>query len=217
MLTRYLSKMHMETLKVKVCGLNKKQNILDVIAAGADLIGLIFFDKSPRSVEKGDVDKSFIRELSIKKVGVFVNATEDQVVEIALNYQLDFLQLHGDESPQLCKNLKERGYKILKAVSVFTESDLNQISDYEDKIDYFLFDTKGKNRGGNGVKFDWDILRNYSLKTPFLLSGGISLEDASAVSSLDLHKLEGVDINSGFESSPGNKKIEEVRAFIENV
>ena len=217
MLTRYLSKMHMETLKVKVCGLNKKQNILDVIAAGADLIGLIFFDKSPRSVEKGDVDKSFIRELSIKKVGVFVNATEDQVVEIALNYQLDFLQLHGDESPQLCKNLKERGYKILKAVSVFTESDLNQISDYEDKIDYFLFDTKGKNRGGNGVKFDWDILKNYSLKTPFLLSGGISLEDASAVSSLDLHKLEGVDINSGFESSPGNKKIEEVRAFIENV
>ena len=204
-------------LKTKVCGLNKRQNILDVIAAGADLIGLIFFDKSPRSVEKGDVDKSFIRELSIKKVGVFVNATEDQVAEIASNYQLDYLQLHGDESPQLCKNLKERGYKILKAVSVFTESDLNQISDYEDKIDYFLFDTKGKNRGGNGVKFDWDILKNYSLKTPFLLSGGISLEDASAVSSLDLDKLEGVDVNSGFESSPGNKKIEEVRAFIENV
>ncbi|MFY0652685.1 MAG: phosphoribosylanthranilate isomerase [Cyclobacteriaceae bacterium] len=207
----------MKDLKVKVCGLNDKANIRKVIAAGVDLIGLIFYSKSPRSVDKGDIDAEFARSLDVKKVGVFVNEKEERVLSIAVKYQLDNLQLHGDESPEYCQKMRESGYQVWKAFSVKDHLDLVRLKNYETSVDWFLFDTKGKERGGTGVKFGWEALKEYNLDKPFLLSGGINVNDADAVKGLDIEQLWAVDVNSGFEASPGLKKINEVEHFIKRV
>lgn len=201
-------------MEVKVCGLNNKQNITEVVAAGVDMIGLIFYDKSPRSIDKGNVDPAFIKGLDVKKVGVFVNENAEAVENLRQEYNLDYLQLHGHESPEYCAQMKKQGGKIIKAFSVSDKLDLDLLQQYHAVVDYFLFDTKGKDRGGNGVKFDWEALAGYNMDTPFMLSGGIRLEDADAVNQLSADKLWAADLNSGFETSPGLKKANEVREFI---
>ena len=201
-------------MNVKVCGMNNKQNITEVASVGVDLIGLIFFDKSPRSVEKGDVDSTFVKALNVSKVGVFVNEALEVVLQIAKEYELDYLQLHGKESPGYCQKAKESGYKVWKAFSVGESLDMEQLKPYENVLDLYLFDTKGKNYGGNGMKFNWGALSEYNLSKPFMLSGGLTLKDAEDVSGLEFHKLWGVDLNSGFEQSPGRKKSNEIEEFI---
>ncbi|MEQ9286508.1 MAG: phosphoribosylanthranilate isomerase [Cyclobacteriaceae bacterium] len=201
-------------MKVKVCGLNNKQNITEVIAAGVDMIGLIFYTKSPRSIDKGNVDPAFVKGLDVKKVGVFVNEKAEVVEKLQKEYGLDYLQLHGHESSEYCAQMKKQGSKIIKAFSVSDKLDLDLLRQYRSAVDYFLFDTKGKDRGGNGIKFDWEALANYNLDTPFMLSGGIRLEDANDVKQLTIDKLWAADLNSGFEESPGLKKAKEVREFI---
>lgn len=207
----------MDKMNVKVCGMNNKQNIVEVASVGANLIGLIFFDKSPRSVEKGDVDSTFVKSLNISKVGVFVNEELDVILETAKKYELNYLQLHGTESPNYCQKAKESGYDVWKAFSVGESLDMEQLRPYENVVDLFLFDTKGKNYGGNGVKFNWGALNEYNLSKPFMLSGGLSLKDAQGVSGLEFDKLWGVDLNSGFESKPGTKKVKEIKEFIKIV
>ena len=204
-------------MKVKVCGLNDQVNITGVVAAGAELVGLIFYAKSPRSVDKGNVTADFVRELDVERVGVFVNEREDRIMELAGEFGLGYLQLHGDESPETCARFRSKGYKVFKAISVGGTVDLEGLEKYEGSIDYLLFDTKGKNRGGNGEKFDWEVLTQYTLKTPFLLSGGLSPEDAENVSALKMDQLWAVDLNSGFESKPGIKKTNELREFIQKI
>jgi len=204
-------------MKVKVCGLNTKSNIQEVVDAGVDWIGLIFYSKSPRSVDKGDVDADFASQLKVLKVGVFVNEEEEVVKQIAENYQLDFLQLHGDESPEYCKRLKQVGYKIIKAFSVKDTLNQTELKDYEGVVDYLLFDTKGKNYGGNGMKFNWKALEAYKLSKPFLLSGGLTVEDAEDVAGLNIDALWGADLNSGFEIKPGLKDATKVKEFIKTI
>ena len=204
----------MDKMKVKVCGMNNKQNIAEVASVGIDLIGLIFFDKSPRSVEKGDVDSAFVKELSILKVGVFVNEELEVVLQKAKDYKLNYLQLHGNESPEYCHKAKETGCQVWKAFLVGDSLDMELLKRYEDLVDLFLFDTKGKNYGGNGMKFNWEALNEYNLSKPFILSGGLTLKDAQDVSRLEFDKLWGVDLNSGFEESPGRKKSNEIEDFI---
>lgn len=201
-------------MKVKVCGMNNKQNITEIASVGTDLIGLIFFDKSPRSVKKGDVDSDFVKGLKISKVGVFVNEALKVVLQIAKEFELNYLQLHGNESPEYCRRAKESGFEVWKAFSVGESLDTEQLKQYESVVDLFLFDTKGKNYGGNGMKFNWEALNEYKLSKPFMLSGGLTLKDANDVSGLAFEKLWGVDLNSGFEQSPGRKKSNEIEEFI---
>ncbi len=205
------------------------QNIADIAEAGADMLGFIFFEKSKRYVDSppnpllGELSSILgLRvglEKKIEKVGVFVNAKEDDVKTQITDFQLDYVQLHGDESPEYCTTIKAENpkVKVIKVFSVGERFDFKKTEKYEEVADLFLFDTKGKERGGNGFKFNWEILQEYRGETPFLLSGGISLADVGAVKKFQHPLLWGVDVNSGFESEPGLKKSNEVEQFITSI
>jgi len=175
-----------------------------------DYIGFIFYDKSKRFV--ADFPQIEIPS-SVKKVGVFVNETIDEIIEIVKKYKLDFVQLHGDETPDYCEKLALQNIKIIKAFSVDENFDFSAIKPFEKHVSLFLFDTKGKNYGGNGIKFNWDLLQNYKGKTPFLLSGGITKNDAEEIKKMKHPAFLGIDINSGFEIEPGLKNIKEIKEF----
>lgn len=192
----------------KVCGMRDAQNIRDVEALGIDWIGMIFWPKSKRYVAEVP---SYLPE-HLKKVGVFVDSTLDDILQHISDYQLDIIQLHGQESPDFAKALKP--HTIIKAFNIEKADDLLQTEKYEGIADYFLFDTKGKMVGGNGQKFDWSVLTAYQGKTPFLLSGGIGPEDAESVRSFHHPRCIGIDLNSRFESEPGFKDINQLKTFI---
>ena len=153
-----------------------------------------------------------------KRVGVFVDEDIEQVKRIADDYALDLIQLHGHESPDYCQQLRE--WEIIKAFNIATPSDLESTKPYEGIADYFLFDTKGKSVGGNGEKFDWNVLNHYNGDTPFLLSGGIGPDDAERIKALfaldgfPIDKCIGIDLNSGFETAPAMKDTALLRSFL---
>lgn len=192
----------------KVCGMRDAQNIRDVEALGIDWIGMIFWPRSKRYVAEVP---SYLPE-RLKKVGVFVDSTLDDILQHISDYQLDIIQLHGQESPDFAKALKP--HTIIKAFNIEKADDLLQTEKYKGIADYFLFDTKGKMAGGNGQKFDWSVLTAYQGKTPFLLSGGIGPEDAESVRSFHHPRCIGIDLNSRFESEPGFKDINQLKTFI---
>ena len=187
------------------------QNIRDVESLGVDWIGMIFWPKSKRYV--AEVPSYLPGHL--KKVGVFVDSTLDDILQHISDYQLDIIQLHGQESPDFAKALKP--HTIIKAFNIEKADDLLQTEKYEGIADYFLFDTKGKMVGGNGQKFDWSVLTAYQGKTPFLLSGGIGPEDVESVKSFHHPRCIGIDLNSRFESEPGFKDINQLKTFINNI
>ena len=195
-------------MMTKVCGMRDAQNIRDVEALGIDWIGMIFWPKSKRYVAEVP---SYLPE-HLKKVGVFVDSTLDDILQHISDYQLDIIQLHGQESPDFAKALKP--HTIIKAFNIEKADDLLQTEKYKGIADYFLFDTKGKMVGGNGQKFDWSVLTTYQGKTPFLLSGGIGPEDAESVRSFHHPRCIGIDLNSRFESEPGFKDINQLKTFI---
>ena len=194
--------------------MREPENISDLLKLQPDFIGFIFYPKSKRymniKLPKIDFDKTL-------KTGVFVDEDSDKVLEIAQKYRLDVLQLHGHESPEYCQNLKVKAYQIIKVFSVGAKFDFKQCGDYESVADYFLFDTKGKLPGGNGQVFNWDVLSSYDLKTPFLLSGGIGLQHLPAIKNFTHPKLAGIDVNSGFESRPAYKNINELKTFFNEI
>ena len=196
---------------IKVCGMRDAQNIRDVESLGVDWIGMIFWPKSKRYV--AEVPSYLPGHL--KKVGVFVDSTLDDILQHISDYQLDIIQLHGQESPDFAKALKP--HTIIKAFNIEKADDLLQTEKYEGIADYFLFDTKGKMVGGNGEKFDWSVLTAYQGKTPFLLSGGIGPEDVESVKSFRHPRCIGIDLNSRFESEPGFKDINQLKTFINNI
>ena len=206
---------------VKVCGMRDAENILDLIKLEPDYLGFIFYKKSKRFVTNfPEVEIPS----KIKKVGVFVNETIDNIIEIVEKHQLEAVQLHGDESPEYCEELKVlliRKVEILKAFSVDDYFDFSNTNAYEKVCDYFLFDTKGKDYGGNGIKFNWQVLEKYKGKIPFLLSGGISKNDSKAILSFlnrkESNKCIGIDINSGFEIEAALKNIEDIKEFKQNL
>ena len=187
------------------------QNIRDIESLGVDWIGMIFWPKSKRYV--AEVPSYLPGHL--KKVGVFVDSTLDDILQHISDYQLDIIQLHGQESPDFAKALKP--HTIIKAFNIEKADDLLQTEKYEGIADYFLFDTKGKMVGGNGQKFDWSVLTAYQGKTPFLLSGGIGPEDIESVKSFHHPRYVGIDLNSRFESEPGFKDINQLKTFINNI
>lgn len=208
-------------MRIKVCGMKEAENIRELLDLQPDYLGLIFFEKSPRFVGES-LDPDVVREIprSVRKVGVFVNASIDQVIRTVKKYALDFVQLHGEETPDFCRSLQFKGINIIKAFRVDDTFQFSQLNNYKPVCDYFLFDTKGNQYGGTGIAFDWSLLERYDNEKPFFLSGGVGPEDAEVI--LDLKdrtglKIHAVDINSKFEIEPGLKDIALVRDFIERL
>lgn len=197
-------------MKIKVCGMRDKENISGLLALKPDYIGFIFYDQSKRFV--ANFPQIEIPS-TIKKVGVFVNETIDEIVEKVKKHQLDFVQLHGDEVAYYCEKLAAKNIKIIKVFSVDENFNFSATKPFEKCVALFLFDTKGNNYGGNGVKFNWDLLQNYKGKTPFLLSGGISKNDATEINKFKHFAFLGIDINSGFELEPALKNVKEIIEF----
>ena len=204
----------MRSLIWKICGLRNSDNIKAVAELGPDMLGFIFYPDSPRYAFP-ELDPSQVKNLSgsIEKVGVFVNEENAKVGEVCEQYEFDTCQLHGDESPEQCERLKESGLGVIKAFSVDVNFDFSGLEEYEKYVDFFLFDTKGKMPGGNSFPFDWELLENYQFQTPFLLSGGISLENFEGIRDIHHPMLRGVDVNSRFEIVPGVKDVGKLKAL----
>lgn len=194
----------------KVCGLTQGDNIRAVERLGVDLVGLIFYPPSPRFVSRAP---DYLPACA-KRVGVFVNPSTDEVQRKIRSFSLDYLQLHGHESPERCRELRQFGLPLIKAFAIAIADDLPATAAYEGLCDYFLFDTKSALPGGSGQSFDWTLLDAYAGRTPFLLSGGIGPEHAEAVRRLRHPLLAGIDLNSRFESAPGIKDIAALQRFL---
>ena len=202
---------------IKVCGMRDAENIREVESLGIDLMGFIFWSKSSRYVS----ERPNYLPQEAKKVGVFVNEETETIVQIAKDYALDFIQLHGQESPDFVRSIRSvcgDTISTIKAFNIATADDFAQTKPYEGLVDYFLFDTKGKSVGGNGEKFDWNVLSAYDGETPFLLSGGIGPNDVEVLSSylsvLGSKHCIGIDLNSRFELAPGLKDVTTLQKFL---
>ena len=202
---------------LKVCGMREAANIKELAALSPDFMGFIFYPPSSRFVST--IDENTIKSIpkKIRKVGVFVNENVLKIKDIAKNFRLDVIQLHGDESPDVCMKLKSEGYVVIKAFHIASADDFSETAEYEGTCDYYLFDTKTQGYGGSGMTFDWTFLDRYTGQTPFLLSGGIRLESVQDLWKLNHPKLAGFDINSGFEVKPALKDIDLVKKFKERM
>ncbi|MCC9066527.1 phosphoribosylanthranilate isomerase [Flavobacterium piscisymbiosum] len=181
-------------------------NILEVGALLPDYMGFIFWEKSARYFN-GEIPELI---KTIKKVGVFVDQTHDEILGKVAKYNLQAVQLHGNESVEFLSELKKQLPKKIEIIKVFSADenfDFEIIKPFEAVCDYFMFDTKGKLPGGNGTTFDWTILKKYTSKKPFFLSGGIGINELKAIEEISKTNLPiyAVDINSKFEIEPGLK------------
>jgi phosphoribosylanthranilate isomerase len=185
---------------------------------GVPFAGMIFYPKSARFV--GDKLTNFkfeISNLKLNKVGVFVNAEIETIKEAVEAYGLQYVQLHGDETPEFCKQVKIF-VAVIKAIRIGPDTNLDeQLKQYEDTCDYFLFDTDSKQYGGSGKQFNWEVLQNITINKPFFLSGGIGLEDLAAVTNFQHPNLFAIDVNSKFEVAPGIKDMNKVKSLNEDL
>ncbi|RMA56798.1 phosphoribosylanthranilate isomerase [Ulvibacter antarcticus] len=230
----------MKKVALKICGMN--QNTSEVAMLQPDYLGFIFYDKSPRDFS-GEIPSL---PKHIKKVGVFVNASLEEISEKIKKYNLDVIQLHGEESPTFCEKLRDAitttvevpvlsaveepvlsavevpvlsAVEVWKVFSIKDSFNFDLLTPFENKVDKFLFDTKGKEKGGNGYVFDWRILENYPSKKPFILSGGIGLNEIEKLKSIlksDL-PIHAIDVNSKFESEPGLKNTDDLKQFMQEL
>ena len=196
-------------MKIKICGMCEGNNIEVVAALHPHYMGFIFYPTSPRFVGDDFVMPSAI-DKTILKVGVFVNASADEILKLVEKYNLDFIQLHGIESPDDCQAIRDRGYQVIKAFAINEHFDFSSTAEYAEVCDFFLFDTKGKHYGGNAQSFNWDLLQKYKGDKPYFLSGGLTLNNISEALSLTDARIHALDFNSGLELSPGLKDLEKV-------
>lgn len=207
------------------------ENIRQVTQLGVDWIGMIFYPKSPRHVplvllNNGLIPDQAKKELTAtenvcQRVGVFVDEMPQTILTCMVQYHLDVIQMHGHESPTLLRNLRKtidpdikKDIQIWKAISVEKQEDILAYKDYADCVDAFVFDTKCPTAGGSGQQFDWQMLEAYDGDKPFLLSGGIGPDDAERVRQFHHPRCMGIDLNSRFETKPGFKNIESLKAFL---
>lgn len=198
-------------VKLKICGMRDSTNITAVAALQPDYMGFIFYDQSPRYVGKDFVMAQLPQ--TIKKVGVFVNEKTEVIQHTTERYKLDFVQLHGNEAPGQCKELRSNGISVIKAFSVDRNFNFKSIEPYAAYVTHFLFDTKGKNFGGNATAFDWALLDKYVQQVPFFLSGGITTENVLDAKNIKNPNIHALDVNSGVEIFPGVKDVNKVREF----
>lgn len=215
-------------MKIKVCGLRNPDNILAIAALPVDFIGLILYAGSPRNAASEQMiewlEQNEFALAGVKIAGVFVNAEIEDVLNAVHDYRLDFVQLHGDESPDYCRELDSfrslssmRTAKLIKAFRVDEQFDFSSVAPYASWCSYALFDTRSAEYGGSGRHFDWELLRQYGGPLPFLLSGGIAEEDAEALLQFRHPLMLGVDINSRFETAPAEKDVEKINRFIQTL
>jgi phosphoribosylanthranilate isomerase len=196
-------------MKIKVCGLREAGNIEVVAALKPDYMGFIWYAQSPRYVYR--LPEAILRSLpaNIVKTAVFVNEHIDIVRALIHQFDFNAVQLHGQESPEYCAELKQE-VQVLKAFGLDEYFDFEQLKAYVGKVDYFLFDTKTEKHGGSGKIFNWDVLNEYTLDVPFFLSGGLSLDNLAEIKNIKHPALYGVDLNSRFETAPGMKDIKKL-------
>lgn len=204
--------------RVKVCGMCDPLNVKEIAEAKPDYIGFIFFRGSPRYVGE-EPEMALFNNVSpgIKKTGVFLNEDNYKILDVSMATGLDIIQLHGNESPETCLQLKTSGLLIIKAFNIGMEFGFENLIPYMPVCDYFLFDTKSEKPGGSGRKFNWEKLKEYTLDKPFFLSGGIGPEDAGVINAIENKGFFGVDMNSRFENTPGIKDITLVNTFIKSL
>jgi len=195
-------------VKLKICGM--KHNVAEVAELMPDYLGFIFYAKSVRNFTGTPPNLP----ASIKRVGVFVNASLEDISEKIKTFQLDVVQLHGDETPEFCQALS--GVEIWKVFSIKDSFDFNKLTPYEKVVDKFLFDTKGKEKGGNGYTFDWSVLEDYHSTKPIVLSGGIGLAEIESLQQILKTELPiyAIDVNSKFEQRPGLKDTDQLAEFM---
>lgn len=218
---------------IKVCGLREPANIRAVESLGVDMTGMIFYKKSSRYVSMTPsgagiipdyVSAGFSADASPRRVGVFVDEMPQTIITCVYNFGLDYIQLHGSESPVLIDNLRRtidpdihRDIKVIKALSIRSADDFGRWRAYKGHADMLLFDTECLSFGGSGDKFDWSLLDAYDGDIPFLLSGGVGPGDAAAVKSIHHPMFAGIDLNSRFELSPAVKDIDKLKIFINEI
>lgn len=224
---------------IKVCGMSHPDNIQAVAQLSIDMMGFIFYPKSSRYVGMqssltGLLPDNAKKEIAgigngrqkrgPQKVGVFVNAKVQDIIQRVVAFDLDAIQLHGTETPTFIRNLRSTiipdikpTLKIFKAVGMASAGDFDICRQYEGIVDMFVFDTKCDSHGGSGKRFDWSMLNAYQQSTPFLLSGGISYGDIGRIRKINHPQFAGIDINSRFEIEPGVKDIELLAKFIKQV
>lgn len=206
-----------QELKLKVCGMRDAENINRLAQLKPDYIGFIFYPQSKRYADK--LESKVLQALppSIKKTGVFVNASLEEIAEKIEQFKLDAVQLHGQETPEFCKQLKPFNIEIIKAFGVNNDFDFGSLENFDSVCDYFLFDTKTDMHGGSGKTFDWSILKRYTLNKPYFLSGGLSAENIREIKSINDSRLFALDLNSRFELQPGLKDIEKLTTVFNEI
>jgi phosphoribosylanthranilate isomerase len=202
-------------MKIKVCGITTLEQLQQLESMQIDFAGMIFYEGSKRYLgEKMKSKQSKVKHLSIKKVGVFVNADYNSIKNTIESYNLSAVQLHGDETPELCRQLTTLT-KVIKVFRIAGEQDIDAIvAPYQTFADYFLFDTDTKNYGGSGKQFDWNVLASAKINKPFFLSGGIGPEDVEKINSIHHPYLYALDVNSKFETEAGIKDMKKVEVFL---
>ena len=210
-------------MKIKVCGITSIDEALALSKAGVNYVGFIFYPASKRyALHTLSLDQIKNVQLpGVLKVGVFVNEPMEKVIATATAAGLDMVQLHGDETPNFCKEMANH-YPVIKAFRISETDDVAyKISEYLEDIDYLLFDTASSVYGGSGISFDWKKLANATSQKPYFLSGGIGPDDVSKITSFVQSDAAGhciaVDVNSKFETAPGQKNIQLLQSFIPSI
>lgn len=206
-------------MKIKVCGMREQSNVRQVAQLPIDYMGFIFYDKSPRFVPTPihpDIIK-ILSEKNILKVGVFVNELFDEVLSISSFNHLEVIQCHGEESPAYCNRLKNEGFTVIKTFHLDKDFNFLSLVNYHDACDFFLFDSLTKIYGGSGMRFDWNLLRNYDNQKPIILSGGIGPGDEPLIKQITGLNIHAIDINSRFEIEPAIKDEKKIKTFLFNM
>jgi phosphoribosylanthranilate isomerase len=205
-------------LIVKICGLSEPETLAAALNAGADMVGLVFFDPSPRNVDLAKASELAKLARGRAEIAALTVDADARLIEaIVQEVNPDWLQLHGKESPDAVAAIKQTyDARVIKALPVAVRADLETIADYAEVADRLLFDSRAPKDatrpGGLGVPFDWRLLESLGLTTPFLLSGG--LNGSNVAEAIRITNPHGVDVSSGVERALGVKDAELIRAFI---
>jgi phosphoribosylanthranilate isomerase len=193
----------MNNLTLKICGMRDLNNIREIAILCPDYMGFIFYPRSPRYVGEDFIcpDLPFY----IRRSGVFVNESIEKVLHIASRNRLEMIQLHGTESPEYCRQIREKGFKVTKVFLVDEVFSIETVHAWASSVDFFLFDTRSDNHGGSGKRFDWSVLQQYTAEVPFFIAGGLNHDNLRDVLDITSPWFRGVDVNSGIEIEPGIK------------
>ena len=197
--------------------MRQPENISALLSLKPDYIGFIFYPGSSRYV--GSIDQEVLGSIpaTVKKTGVFVNSTEEEISDKINSFGLNAVQLHGNEQPAICETFKAKGIAVLKAFVIDESFSFSSLQDYRQVVDYFLFDTKTLQHGGSGKSFNWSLLQNYNLDVPYFLSGGLDAENIRQALKIEDERFYAVDLNSRFEIKPGLKDIQKLESIINKI